>query len=52
MGSGWLNIAFGEYHLQAEGFKIRFRKNYFWAEKGMKPTKWFRIYQIGTLHWN
>ena len=51
MSGCWLNIAFGEYHLQIGGKPyFRFHKNSFWEQQGAKPLKWFRVYQIGSWH--
>lgn len=54
MSSYWLNIAFGEYHLQVGRYfpYVGFSKNLWWSEKGLKPEKWFRVYQIGTWYGN
>jgi hypothetical protein len=46
-----LNIRFGVRHLQItwDGI-ITFQENTYW--KTVKPTTWFKIYQIGSFNWD
>lgn len=51
MSDLWINIAFGEWHLTlAKNWNIDFSRNESWRHYGIKPPKWFRIYQIGNWH--
>jgi len=39
MSNLWLNVSFGCWHLQCEGFKVRIKRNRFYEYHGVTITK-------------
>ena len=45
MSNLWLNIRFGLWHLQGEGFKLKLSKNMYHIDN----TVWFEVYRFFNL---